>query len=154
MTEASACEVWFYHLERASLEQVLPELLEKTLARGWKARVASDSPDRIEAMDAWLWTYRDDSFLPHGRTDEPLADRQPVLVGPGTDNPNAAQALFVVDGDPGDLAGYLRCVVIFDGRDDSALQTARALWTRYRKAGHGVTYWKQGESRGWEKQGG
>ena len=37
--EVSACEVWFYHLERTSLDQALPELLEKTLARGWKALV-------------------------------------------------------------------------------------------------------------------
>ena len=146
------CEIWFYHLERASLEQVLPELLEKTLSRGWRARVRAREPARIEALDAWLWTYRDDSFLPHGVTGEPFAERQPILLGDGSDNPNGAQALFLLDDDPGDLAGYERCVVIFDGRDEAALQGARALWTRYRRAGHAVTYWRQGESRGWEKQ--
>ena len=31
------CEVWFYHLERTALDQALPELLEKTLAKGWRA---------------------------------------------------------------------------------------------------------------------
>lgn len=153
MAVGAPCEVWFYHLERASLEMVLPELLERTLKRGWRARVRSDDPDRIEAMDAWLWTYRDESFLPHGRSDEPLADRQPILLGIGAENLNGAQALFVLDGDPGALGDYTRCVVIFDGREDSALLSARELWGRYKTAGHGVTYWKQGESRGWEKQG-
>ena len=147
------CEVWFYHLERTSLEQVLPELLEKTLNRGWRARIRAGQPGRIEALDTWLWTYRDDSFLPHGVTGEPLADRQPILLGDGFDNPNGAQALFLLDGDPGDLTGYERCVVIFDGRDEPALQAARDLWSRYRKAGHTVTYWRQRESRGWERQG-
>jgi len=151
--EAPACEVWFYHLERASLEQVLPELLEKTLSRGWRARVRSAQRARVEAIDNLLWTYRDDSFLPHGVTGEPFADRQPILLGEGGDNPNDAQALFVVDGDPGDLAGYTRCVVVFDGRDEAALKAAQEQWVHYRKAGHGVTYWRQGESRGWEKQG-
>jgi DNA polymerase-3 subunit chi len=153
MAGDALCEVWFYHLERASLEMVLPEWLERTLKRGWRARVRSDNPDRLEAMDAWLWTYRDDSFLPHGRADEPLADRQPVLLGGGAENLNSAQALFVLDGDPGELDGYERCIVIFDGREDSALQSARAVWKRYKAGGHAVTYWKQGESRGWEKQG-
>ena len=37
------CEVWFYHLERTGLEQALPELLNKTLARGWRALVRSRS---------------------------------------------------------------------------------------------------------------
>jgi DNA polymerase-3 subunit chi len=153
LSNASQCEVWFYHLERASLEQVLPELLEKTLGRGWRAQVRSSHVRRLEAIDAWLWTYRDDSFLPHGVVSEPFADRQPILLTDRGENLNDAQALFVLDGDPGDISGFSRCVVVFDGRDDEALQTARALWSRYRKVGHGVTYWRQGETRGWEKQG-
>jgi DNA polymerase-3 subunit chi len=152
MSERAACEVWFYHLERASLEQVLPELLEKTLARGWKARVASNVPDRIEAMDAWLWTYREDSFMPHGRVGEPFAERQPILLGPVGDNANGARVLFLLDGDPGDLTGYARCAVIFDGKDDAALGAARGLWSRCKKAGHPMAYWRQNEDRGWKKQ--
>jgi DNA polymerase-3 subunit chi len=146
------CEVWFYHLERSTLEQVLPELLEKTLARGWRARVRSEDPSRIEALEAWLWIYRDDSFLAHGLAGEPFAERQPILLGDGAGNPNGAQALFVVDGDPGDLAGYERCVMIFDGRLEPALLAARSRWSRYKRAGHGVTYWRQGDGRGWEKK--
>jgi DNA polymerase-3 subunit chi len=147
------CEVWFYHLERSTLEQVLPELLEKTLERGWRARVRSEDPSRIDALDAWLWTYRDDSFLAHGRAGEPFAERQPILLGDGAENPNGARALFVVDGDPGDLTGYERCVVIFDGRLEPALLTARSLWRRCKGAGHPVTYWQQSEGRGWRKRG-
>jgi len=153
MTGSTTCEVWFYHLERASLEQVLPELLEKTLARGWRALARFGDAARIEAMDAWLWTWRDDSFLPHGVAGQRFAERQPVLLTAAADNPNGAQALFALDADPGDLAGYARCVVIFDGRDAPALQAARGLWSRYKKAGHPVAYWRQGETRGWEKKG-
>ena len=148
-----ACDVWFYHLERATLEQVLPDLLEKTLARGWRARIRSEASGQIEAIDNWLWTYRDDSFLPHGLTGEPFADHQPILLGEADGNPNGAKVLFVLDGDPGDIASYERCVVIFDGREEAALGAARGLWARCRKAGHGVTYWRQGENRGWQKQG-
>ena len=79
MSEAP-CEVWFYHLERSGLDQVLPELLERTLARGWKAIVRSREADRVEHLDGWLWSYRDESFLPHGPSDEPQAARQPILV--------------------------------------------------------------------------
>jgi DNA polymerase-3 subunit chi len=149
----SLCEVWFYHLERSSLEQVLPELLERTLGRGWRARVRSGDPERVEAFDTWLWTWRDDSFLPHGLIGEPFAERQPILLGNGPGNPNGAQALFVVDGDPGELDGYERCVVIFDGRADGAVEAARALWRDYKNNGHEVSYYQQGEIRGWVKKG-
>ena len=60
------CEVWFYHLERSSLDQVLPELLEKTLQRGWRALVRSAAAERLEQLDNFLWTFREDGFCPTG----------------------------------------------------------------------------------------
>lgn len=147
------CEVWFYHLKRASLDQALPELLEKTLARGWRALVRSSDPASLEHLEAWLWAYRDDSFLPHGRAGEPSAARQPVLLTTTDDNPNDAKALFIIDGaEPGDLSAYERCVLIFDGRDDAAVTLARTRWPMFKAAGHLVTYWRQKDSGGWEKQ--
>ncbi|MGI8839681.1 MAG: DNA polymerase III subunit chi [Caulobacteraceae bacterium] len=148
-----ACEVWFYHLERASLDQVLPELLEKTLARDWRALVRSNDPARVEYLDIWLWAFRDESFLPHGTADEPGAARQPILLTTTDDNANGAKALFVVDdAEPGDLTEFERCIVIFDGHDEAAVTAARTRWPALKAAGHPVTYWRQGESRGWEKQ--
>ena len=148
-----ACEVWFYHLERTGLDQALPELLEKTLQKGWKAIVRGSGPDRIDHLDSWLWSYRDESFLPHAPADEPGAARQPILLTTTTENPNAADALFLVDGaEAGDLAGYQRCVVIFDGGDEAQLQNARAQFRDAKAKGLPVSYWKQ-QARGWEKQG-
>ena len=146
------CEVWFYHLERTGLDQALPELLEKTLQRGWKAVVRTREAARIEHLDSWLWTYRDDSFLGHAPADEPGAARQPILITAGFDNPNGADALFLVDGaEPGELAGYARCVVLFDGADDAQLTVARAQWSAVKAKGLMASYWKQ-QARGWEKQ--
>jgi DNA polymerase-3 subunit chi len=152
VSAASACEVWFYHLERTGLDQVLPELLEKTLQRGWKAIVRTAGPDRIEHLDGWLWSYRDESFLPHAPADEPGAARQPILLTAGPDNPNAADALFLVDGaEPGELGAYRRCIILFDGADETQLQAARGQFRALKAKGHPVSYWKQ-MARGWEKQ--
>ena len=40
-------EIWFYHLERSTLDQVLPGLLEKTLQRGWRALVRGAVAHRL-----------------------------------------------------------------------------------------------------------
>ena len=146
------CEVWFYHLERTGLDQALPELLEKTLQKGWKAIVRTTRLERIDHLDSWLWSYRDDSFLAHAPADEPMAERQPILLTTGEENANAADALFLVDGAaPGDVAGYQRCVVLFDGADEAQLSLARAQWTELKGRGLVSSYWKQ-QARGWEKQ--
>jgi DNA polymerase-3 subunit chi len=144
-------DVWFYHLERSSADQVLPELLERTLQRGWRALVRTGDLARLGPLDEHLWAYRPDSFLPHGRADEPRAEQQPVVLTTDEENANRADVLFLLDGaDPGPLDGYQRCVLLFDGRNEDELAAARALWSGFRKQGLSVSYWKQGE-RGWEK---
>ena len=151
----SPCEVWFYHLERTALERALPQLLEKTVARGWRALVRTDQPGKLDAIDQGLWTYSDDSFLAHALAGEPLEDRQPILLAGGGDGaaPNGAQALFLIDGaEAGDLSSYERCILLFDGGDETALNAARARWTRFKAAGHPVSYWKQSADGAWGKQ--
>ena len=151
MAEATT-EIWFYHLERSSLDQVLPGLLDKTLERGWRALVRVADARRLEDIDAHLWTWRDDSFLAHGRADAPHAERQPILLSETGENLNAAQALFIVDGsDLGPTEAYDRCFILFDGRDDQALTGARERWKALKGQGANLAYWKQSPEGHWEK---
>lgn len=148
----SACEVWFYHLERTSLDRALPELLEKTLAKGWRAVVRARDRDRIEHLDGWLWSYRDETFLPHGLAEEAQAERQPVLLTTGFETPNGAQALFLIDdAEPGPLERFERCIFLFDGLDEAAVAAARARWKALKAQGALISYWKQNARGGWEK---
>lgn len=150
---AAACEVWFYHLEQSSLDRVLPELLEKTLAKGWRALVRATGQERIDHLDGWLWAWKDDSFLPHGVAGEPDPDRQPILLTTESGNPNAAQALFILDGaECGPLDGFERCILLFDGKDEAALVQARARWKAFKTDGLPISYWQQNERGGWEKK--
>ncbi len=45
-------EIWFYHLERSTLDQVLPTLLEKTLERGWRALIKSAHSHRLGKIES------------------------------------------------------------------------------------------------------
>ncbi len=151
MSDAGS-EIWFYHLERSTLGDVLPGLLEKTRERGWRALVRVSAPGLLDELDERLWTYRDDSFLAHGRADEATADRQPILLTAATENPNGAQALFIVDSaELGDTEGFDRCFIIFDGRDEAAVAEARTRWKTLKDRGANLAYWKQSAEGRWEK---
>ena len=146
-------EVLFYHLTVSSLDEALPGLLEKSVARGWRAAVQAGSEERRAALDQLLWTYRDDSFLAHGLDGEPHAADQPVLLTLGPGNANGANVRFIVDGvEPPDLSGYERGVILFDGHDEAQLAAARGQWRALKEAGHAVTYWRQSDDRRWVKQ--
>jgi DNA polymerase-3 subunit chi len=146
-------EVLFYHLQRQPLEQVLPGLLEKCLERGWRVVVQFASEERRDAVDAHLWTFRDDGFLPHGTDKDGNAAMQPVWLTTGDDNPNNAGVRFIADGaDLSDYSGYDRVVLLFDGNDPEAVDRARTQWSAVRAGGHDATYWQQSERGRWEKK--
>src|SRR5579863_8412492 len=124
-------EILFYHLKGQAPEQVLPALLQKSLERGWRVVVQASSEERIEALDAHLWTWRDDSFLPHGTWREAEAAQQPILLTVHDHNPNGAVVRFLVEGAvmPQDATSYQRVVLLFNGDDPEAVDTARARWS-------------------------
>lgn len=152
-TDNTRPEVLFYHLERQTLEQILPGLLERTIDRGWRAVVQAGSEERLAALDAHLWTYRDDSFLAHGTVKDGFVADQPVLLTLDESNPGQAAVRFLVDGAQiSDFQGYLRVVLIFDGQDSAALGTARTQWKTAKAQGCTVTYWQQTDAGRWEKR--
>lgn len=155
-------EIWFYHLQRQSLEQALPSLIEKSLANGWRVVIQAKSQERLDVLDHWLWTYSDASFLAHGRAQDGDSAMQPVYLSTGSETPNGAKARFFVDGatvaqwleeSVAEAAAYERAVVAFDGANEDELALARAQWKDLNGRGLALTYWRQNEAGRWEKQG-
>jgi DNA polymerase-3 subunit chi len=147
-------EILFYHLKGQTMEQVLPPLLQKSLERGWRVVVQASSEERVDALDAHLWTWRDDAFLPHGTSRDPQAAEQPIVLTATGENPNGAAVRFLVDG--ADLAAaaghYERIVLLFDGDDPEAIDVARLRWNEAKTSGAEVTYWKADENGRWQRQ--
>jgi DNA polymerase-3 subunit chi len=147
-------EMLFYHLQRQPIERVLPGLLERSLERGWRVVVQSASEERIEALDAHLWTFREDGFLPHGTWREAEAAQQPVLLTVSDHNPNGATVRFLIDGAPvpTDAAAYQRIVLLFDGEDPDAVAAARLCWSDAKQQGFEATYWQPDEQGRWQRK--
>jgi DNA polymerase III subunit chi len=147
-------EILFYQLKGQTLERVLPPLLQKSLERGWRVVVQAASEERVEALDAHLWTWRDDVFLPHGTWRDGEAAVQPVLLTVNDDNPNGATVRFLLEGaaTPADVSIYQRVVLLFDGEDADALAAARQHWSAAKGAGLKVTYWLADENGNWQRQ--
>lgn len=148
-------EVLFYHLQGGvSVDAVLPRLLERCLERGWRVVIEAGSEERVGALDAHLWTYREDSFLPHGTGREREHAEQPILIVVGQENPNGANVRFLLEGAglADDASSYERLVVLFDGEDEDALAAARREWQEAKRRGFDATYWQQDQRGRWERK--
>ena len=131
----------------------MPGLLEKTLAKGWRA-VVKVPEDRLAEIDAYLWTYTDHSFLPHGRDDEPQSDAHPIRLTAEASAAENVEAVFLMDGAHlDDLTGVQRCITFINGRSDEAVSAARTQWKTLKDAGADISYWKQDERGAWAKAG-
>jgi len=146
-------EVLFYHLEQARLEHVLPNLLERSLERGWRAVVRSGNLEKLDNVDQMLWTYDRESFLAHGTKEIGQEHIQPVFLTTVDENPNGAQILFLIDGAiVSDDLDYERVVYLFDGRDNDMLKRARVDWKAVSAKDYDVTYWQQSDAGKWVKK--
>lgn len=145
-------EVWFYHLTRSPVESVLPMLLEKALAAGWRIVVRGTDPARVAWLDERLWLDPEEGFLPHGLAGGAHDAAQPVLLTVGPDLPNAAACLMVLDGAEvaaEEVKRLERVCVLFDGGEEAALARARAQWRALTGAGCKARYWSE-ESGRWQ----
>lgn len=146
-------EIGFYHLRTTPLERALPGILAKALKSGLRAVVLAGSKERVDALDAALWTYDPDSFLPHGAKSSGHAAEQPIWLTETDENPNAAALLVLLDDMSSERLGdFARVVYMFDGNDGAALEAARERWKALKTSGHALAYWQQGEAGGWDKK--
>lgn len=147
-------EILFFHLQSRPLESVLPTILERALSRGQKVVVEVSSPERLAAVDDHLWTYSDESFLPHVTAAEPDAAANPIVLTTQAHNPNGAVVRICADGVriPDALQDYERVVLIFDGDDPEALAAAREDWKKAKASGAAASYWQLDEAGRWEKK--
>ena len=145
-------EILFYHLETQPLERVLPVLVEKSLERDWHVVIETGTVERAELVDNLLWTYKDDSFLPHALAGGDADHLQPVLITTRPHNPNAAEIRFFIDrAVPSAVEGYQRVVYMFSGHDPDAVAEARVAWKAL-KPGNDLTYWQQDPNGRWVKK--
>jgi DNA polymerase-3 subunit chi len=146
-------EVFFYHLQKQPLQRALPQLLAKCLERGWRVVVQAGSEERVVALDDALWTFQDDAFLPHGTVRDGDPADQPIFLTDNPGNPNGAAVRVLVDGvDAEAIDGYARVLILFDGNDGQALETARGQWKSLKEAGHSLAYWQQDDDGRWQKK--
>ncbi|WP_126976576.1 DNA polymerase III subunit chi [Frigidibacter oleivorans] len=139
----------FYHLTRSTLEETAAAILSRAVGQGW--RVVLRGPDRpiLDRLDRALWAG-EDTFLPHGLAGGPHDADQPVLLTDRADLPNDPRALMTVAGakvTAAEVARLDRVWILFDGRDDQALDRARDQWRALTRAGSPAQYWSEEDGR-------
>ncbi len=145
--QTTGAEWWFYHIEQGSVDAAIAPLIEKCLDRKWRVVVAAHE-DTIVRLDRSLWTFREDSFLPHGRARTDAA-KHPVLLSTEAVATNGAKVALLLDGSDADPSLFERIMVVFDGGDETARAKARQQYKAATDAGGNARYFQQERGGGW-----
>ena len=143
-------ELFFYRLEGKPVADVLPQLLEKSLERGWRVAVELGRTEEIPELSRKLWASRAESFLAHGHEGD--GAHQPIWLTAGADNPNAASVRIFVEGAvPRDVMGLERAIYLFEASDEAAVAAARERWKQAKAEGTPSRYFIHKDGR-WSEQ--
>jgi len=146
-------EIRFYHLQRQTLEEALPKLMEKVVGAGLRAVVKVPGKGLMQTIDKVLWDFDPASFLPHDTEgcDDPGA--QQIYLTTNDENPNDASVLVLIDAvDSETVSEFDRCLYMFDGRKETVVAKARETWKSFKDFGAEMSYWQQREGGGWEQK--
>lgn len=135
-------QVDFYILDAAAEQErfrTACRLAEKAWQKGHRVFIHTASTETAKHIDDMLWTYRQDSFVPHAlfreRSEASTEDCEPVLVGDGTAEPVDLDVLInLSESVPPFAASSARVAEIVSG-DESARRAGRARYRDYRDRG-------------------
>ncbi|HEX8555987.1 MAG TPA: DNA polymerase III subunit chi, partial [Sphingomonas sp.] len=101
-------------------------------------------------LDALLWSFAPDSFLPHAQIGTDVDGAQPILIAPDVNAANRARHIALVDGVWRDEA--LDFDRVFHFFDEDSVRTARAAWKGLGdREAVDRRYWKQNDAGRWEQ---
>ncbi len=141
-------DIRFYHTAERTVISILPELLQKALAKAQAIVVCVPDVKQAQIIDDELWTFAPDSFLPHSQK-----EGSPITITAGSDK--VAPIIFAT---PDSIRAEINtdtelCCILFDGRDDGQVAAARTMWKSFKQNEiHNLTYWQQDMIGKWEKK--
>ncbi len=148
MPGSGSAEWWFYHIEQGSVDAAIAPLIEKCLERRWRVIIVGHE-ETVDRLDRALWTWKDESFIPHGCARTGTVN-QPVLLSTEATPANGAKVAVLLDGSDADATLFERIMVVFDGGDENARAKARQQYKTTLDAGTLARYFQQ-ERGGWKE---
>ena len=143
-------EIYFYHLDQKPLSSILPDLVQRGLARGLRMTIETSVPENVQSLSDLLWSWDETSFIPHGFGDD-VGTQQPLWLCADAVNTNATTYRFYLDGAvPDSVDGLARAIIMVDSNSEEALATARNEWKKRKFEGRAVSYWKQDDGGKWQ----
>ena len=111
-------------------------LADKAYQQGHRVLIHTASEEEARHMDRLLWTFRQGSFVPHGRIGDADTQNTPVLITAAADAPEEHDLLINLHPDVPTFFGRFERLIEPVDRDEAARNASRQRFRFYRDRGY------------------
>ena len=145
-------QIIFYSTAPLQVEKTLFSLLEKSLEKGNKSLLLFKDKEKCLSINEQLWTYKQNSFLPHISEDDQIYDNidVPVYLSTKNENPFKAELLFSIDGFlPDNIDHFERVIIIIDVNDELLNEKYKNYYLDINKNFEDIVFYKSDDNGKW-----
>tara|TARA_B100001939_G_scaffold157253_1_gene135868 strand:- start:218 stop:682 length:465 start_codon:yes stop_codon:yes gene_type:complete len=145
-------QIIFYSTSPLQVEKTLFALLEKSLEKGNKSLLLFKDKEKCLSINEQLWTYKQNSFLPHISEDDQIYDNidVPVYLSTKNENPFKAELLFSIDGFlPDNIDHFERVIIIIDVNDELLNEKYKNYYLDINKNFEDIVFYKSDDNGKW-----
>lgn len=144
-----ATTVDFIEIEAPNWEAGLCDRVAGLFDEGARVYVWAPSQAAAVRLDDLLWTWREETFVPHALWSGEAAFDEPVAVGWNPGNPNGAEVLVLAGDQPAEallpcISAYPRVLDFIPKAEKTATEAARNRYRAFRDAGLTLNVVKKG----------
>ena len=137
-------EVLFVEVTASRLELKACEIAEGFYARGTRLQIIAADQEQASRLDDLLWTFRPDSFVPHGILEGDRDDPSlPVIITTRQAQEPGIRNLLMLDHcSPELVAQFPQAIHLVVVDDHARRESSRRYWVQLRKAGFTLRHQK------------
>ena len=131
----------FYVMQNQSRDgslRVACRVVEKAWQMGHRVFIATASAEVTRQVDELLWTFRPDSFVPHGRSPEEQDADLAILIGHTGQPKDRAEVLINLTGTVPEFHAAFERIAEFVSGDEESRQLGRERYRFYRERDYEV----------------
>jgi DNA polymerase-3 subunit chi len=137
-------EITFVEVTASQMEIRACEIAEHTYAQGERLQIIALDEEQAVRLDDLLWTYKPDTFVPHGLWKSMNNDSdQPVVITTRKEQVPGIASLLTMDYCPIEMVRQFSVVihvVVVDNQE--RLEASRRYWTLLKDAGFSLKHQK------------
>ena len=137
-------KAYFYNSSHRNVVADISWLIEKLFKEKNRILVCCEDQEAIEVIDAFLWAYKEEEFIPHSIATKEKNSIYPILITTDIHEDYDHNVLLALSGvliKEKDWQKFEKAYYFFDDQENKEKENAREMWKNFSALNIECKYW-------------